>query len=149
MRVVVQRVCDAKVLINDKIISEIERGLLIFLGINVSDTQKDVDYIINKILSLRIFNDENDIMNHSIADIGGSILVVSQFTLYGDSRKGNRPSYSEAMPTDKASQFFNEIISNFKKKYNRVYTGIFGADMKVVLTNDGPVTILIDSFKKF
>ncbi len=149
MRAVIQRVSSAAVDVNGRTVSEIKEGLLILIGLHSGDTEKDREYITNKILNLRIFNDSNDIMNLSLKDRGGEVLLVSQFTLYGNANKGNRPSYAAAMPSDKAEIFFAEFVADFRDKFPGVKSGLFGAHMKVRLINDGPVTILIDSKKAF
>jgi len=147
MRAVVQRVSSASVSVDGKLISKIGPGLLVLLGIKDSDTQKDTDYIIKKLVKLRIFPDDNHNMNKSVADTGGEILLVSQFTLYGDCRKGNRPSFIKAMKPDEAKEFYDNFAIVLKKEYPKVKEGVFGAYMKVELVNDGPTTILIDSEK--
>ncbi len=149
MRAVIQRVKSAAVDVSGSTMSEIREGLLVLIGLHPEDTEKDRDYMTNKIINLRIFNDSNGIMNLSLKDTGGEVLLVSQFTLYGNAHKGNRPSYAGAMPPHKAEHFFVEFIDHFKVKFPGVKTGLFGADMKVRLINDGPVTILIDSKKVF
>ena len=149
MRAVIQRVLSASVEVDGAVISSIKNGLLLLLGIHSSDTDSDIDYIISKTIGLRIFEDQNGVMNLSAAEKDYEILIVSQFTLYGDVRKGKRPSYSDAMPPDKASAFYEKFISEFRLKYPKVKVGIFGADMKVSLVNSGPVTILLDSSKIF
>ena len=149
MRAVLQRVKNASVSVGDVKISTIDEGLCIFLGITKDDTDSDINYIINKTLGLRIFNDESDNMNISIEDICGNILLISQFTLYGDCRKGRRPSFSNAMPPAEAELLFNRCITLFKERYNNIQTGKFGAHMVVDIVNDGPVTILLDSKKQF
>ncbi len=144
MKVVVQRSKKSKVTINNKVNGSIDKGYVLLVGFTHGDTTDIVDKMINKILNLRIFEDENDKMNLSIKDINGSILSISQFTLYADAKKGNRPSFINAMKPDEASKlydYFNQELS----KYIEVNTGIFGADMKVEIYNDGPVTIILDS----
>ena len=148
MKVVVQRSKQSKVTINNKVNGSINKGYVLLVGFTHGDTTDIVDKMINKILNLRIFEDENDKMNLSIKDINGSILSISQFTLYADSKKGNRPSFINAMKPDEASKlydYFNQELS----KYIEVNTGIFGADMKVEIYNDGPVTIILDSDELF
>jgi D-aminoacyl-tRNA deacylase len=149
MRAVIQRVSSAAVDVGGSALSEINEGLLVLIGVHSEDTEKDRDYITNKIINLRVFNDSNGMMNLSLKDTGGEVLLVSQFTLYGNAHKGNRPSYADAMSPDKAEHFFSKLVDDFKGKFPGVKTGLFGADMKVRLTNDGPVTILIDSKKDF
>ena len=148
MKVVVQRSKKSKVTINNKVNGSIDKGYVLLVGFTHDDTTDIVDKMINKILNLRIFEDENNKMNLSIKDIDGSILSISQFTLYADSKKGNRPSFINAMKPDEASKlydYFNQELS----KYIEVNTGIFGSDMKVEIYNDGPVTIILDSDELF
>lgn len=147
MRAVVQRVKYAKLRIEDEIYSNIDKGLIVYIGIHQHDEKKDIDYIVRKILGLRIFEDENEKMNLSIKDIDGEILLVSQFTLYGDARKGNRPSFIESAKGDDAIQKYNLLIEEMKKEYSKISTGVFGADMQIEYINDGPVTIQLDSSK--
>jgi D-tyrosyl-tRNA(Tyr) deacylase len=145
MRVLVQRVLSAHVVVNDTMIASIGRGLLLLVGIRATDTDEELTWMANKCVQLRIFPDEEGKMNKSLLDVGGEALVVSQFTLYGDCRKGNRPSFIEAAPpsfADATYQLFSKMISDRLGK--PVPTGEFGADMKVALVNDGPVTIWID-----
>ncbi|MBC5997577.1 D-tyrosyl-tRNA(Tyr) deacylase [Romboutsia ilealis] len=149
MRAVVQRVSSSKVTVEGQVTGEINKGLLVLLGVTHEDTSKDVDYIIDKTLNLRIFEDENEKMNLSLKDIGGELLVVSQFTLYGDCRKGRRPSFSTAARPEHATPLYEEFIERVKAEGINVGTGQFGAHMMVDLTNDGPVTILLDSSKSF
>ncbi len=149
MRAVIQRVLSASVEVDGAVISSIKTGLLLLLGIHTSDKDSDIDYIISKTIGLRIFEDQNGVMNLSALETDSEILMVSQFTLYGDVRKGKRPSYSEAMPPEQASVMYEKFISEFRLKYPKVKSGIFGADMKVSLVNSGPVTILLDSSKIF
>jgi D-tyrosyl-tRNA(Tyr) deacylase len=149
MKVVIQRVSRATVTIIDKIRSEIASGLLVFLGIEESDNDTDADWLCNKIVHLRIFNDNNGIMNLSVKDVGGNILVISQFTLHAKTRKGNRPSYIRAAHPDIAIPLYNTFVSNLSKLLgNEIATGEFGAMMQVELINDGPVTIIIDTKEK-
>ena len=147
MKILVQRVKEAKVEVDSKTVGSINNGLLLFVGFTHNDTSKEIDYMVNKVLNLRIFDDENNIMNKSILDINGSILSVSQFTFYADSSKGNRPSYVNAMPGDKSIKLYEEFNDKLKEKNIKVETGIFGADMKVSLINDGPVTIILEKLK--
>ena len=146
MRVVLQRVLEASVRIDGKVNGEIGNGLLILVGIEDTDTIEDISWLCNKIVKMRIFNDEDGVMNSSIQEVSGEILVISQFTLHASTKKGNRPSYIKAAKPDVAvpiyKQFLKEIEEQLGKKVEK---GIFGADMKVALTNDGPVTIIIDS----
>ena len=144
MKVLVQRVLNAKVEVNKEVLGEIKGGLLLFVGFTHTDTSKEIDYMINKVLNLRIFDDENGVMNKSILDTNGSILSISQFTLYADSSKGNRPSYIKAMPGDKSIKLYDEFNAKLKEKNIHIETGIFGADMKVSLINDGPITIMLE-----
>ncbi len=149
MRVVIQRVKHASVKVDERITGQIGVGLLILAGFEESDTQEDFDWIINKIIQLRIFPDENGVMNVSVQDIKGEILVVSQFTLHASTKKGNRPSYIRSSPPDLAkNQYENFVISLKNKYFSPIQTGEFGADMKVELLNDGPVTICMDSKNK-
>lgn len=146
MRVVIQRVQQASVSIDEKINGEIGRGLLVLLGITNDDTQEDIDYLVRKICGLRIFSDLNGKMNLSIQDVEGELLVVSQFTLYAQTKKGNRPSYIDAAQPDIAIPLYEAFVSSLSRKRNKeIATGIFGADMQVKLVNDGPVTIIMDS----
>lgn len=149
MRAVVQRVSSAMVTVDNKVIGKIEKGLLVLVGIKDSDTEKDMEYIINKIQALRIFEDSEGKMNISVKDIQGSILIVPNFTLYGDARKGARPSFIASGNVDEAQQKYEIFISKLKSTQIPVETGEFQADMKVELVNDGPVTILLDSDKLF
>jgi len=149
MRVLIQRVTEASVTIDRKIKSEIKSGILILLGIENADTDGDITWLSSKISKLRIFNDENGVMNKSINDINGEALVISQFTLHAGTKKGNRPTYIKAAKPDIAIPLYNKFITQIKSDLNKnVETGIFGADMKVALVNDGPVSIWIDSKNK-
>lgn len=145
MRVVVQRVKHSSVAVDANIVGKINEGLLILLGIKNGDTQKDVTWLANKVVSLRIFEDENGKMNKELKEINGSILLISQFTLYGDCVKGKRPSFIEAAKPEIAIPLYEKFIDTLKNQGINVETGIFGADMKVDLLNDGPVTLVIDS----
>lgn len=146
MRTVIQRVANASVTVESKVVAEIQKGLLVFVGIEEADTQEDLDWLVTKIAQLRIFNDENEVMNLSVQDIDGDVLVVSQFTLHAATKKGNRPSYIKAAKPDFAIPMYERFVKALESKLGKkVPTGIFGADMKVLLLNDGPVTILIDS----
>lgn len=148
MRAVVQRVDRASVTIDGNVNGKIEKGFMLLIGIDEKDEQKDLDYICDKLMGLRIFEDEEGKMNRSIIDAGGSILLISQFTLYGDARKGKRPSFIRAARPEKAIPLYEAAIAKLSEKVH-VETGIFGAEMKVELVNDGPVTILLDSERTF
>lgn len=149
MRVVIQRVLEASVTISKEKVAEIRKGLLILIGIEDSDTSEDINWLVGKISNLRIFPDENDVMNLSIKDANGEIIVVSQFTLHASTKKGNRPSYIKAAKPDFAIPMYEKFVANFEVELGKkIQTGQFGADMKVALVNDGPVTILIDSKNK-
>lgn len=149
MRIVVQRVSEASVRIENKIVGLISNGLMVLVGIETTDVQSDADYLVQKILNLRIFNDEEAKMNLSIQDVGGELLVVSQFTLHASTKKGNRPSYIRAARPEQAIPLYTYFIEQAQKELNtKIQTGEFGADMKVSLVNDGPVTIIIDSANK-
>lgn len=145
MRTVVQRVSSASVTVDGNVIGKINKGFLVLLGIKSTDTKQDVDYMVKKVINLRIFRDENDKMNLSLKDVNGQLLIVSQFTLYGDASGGNRPSFIEAGKPDIAIPLYEYFISECKKQISVVQTGKFGADMKVELLNDGPVTIIMES----
>lgn len=149
MRAVVQRVCEARVSVDNKIIGEIGKGLVVLLGVGTLDTEKDLTYLAEKILNLRVFEDENGKMNISLMDVGGELLIISQFTLYGDCRKGNRPSYCNAAPPQEAEAIYNRFVDYCRQRGVKVETGKFQAEMLVEIHNDGPVTILIDSRKEF
>jgi D-tyrosyl-tRNA(Tyr) deacylase len=146
MKAVIQRVKEAKVEIENKIHSQIGCGLLIFIGITADDTKEDIDWLINKIVNLRIFNDENGVMNKSVLEISGDIITVSQFTLFARTKKGNRPSYIDAAVPEIAIPLYEAFVHKLDDLMaKKTYTGIFGADMQVKLWNDGPVTIIIDT----
>jgi len=146
MRVVIQRVSSASVSINDSVHSYINKGLLILLGIETNDTIEDVEKLASKIAKLRIFSDENGLMNLSSSDVNGDYLVVSQFTLHADTRNGNRPSYIKSARPEQAIPLYQKFIDLLSKETNKkICTGEFGADMKIALVNDGPVTIIIDT----
>ncbi len=149
MRSVVQRVSGASVEVRGVRRASIGAGIVALIGIGKDDSPDDMEYIASKILGLRIFDDENGVMNLSVADTGGEVLLVSQFTLFGDARKGRRPSYSGAMPPEMAILQFDRFVGLFRGKYERVQTGEFGAHMMLDLVNDGPVTILLDSGRIF
>lgn len=149
MRVVIQRVLHASVAINGQVHSAIQQGLLVLAGFEPGDTTEDFDWTSGKISRLRIFNDLQGVMNLSVQDVGGEILVVSQFTLFASTKKGNRPSYSRSAPPDAAVPLYEAFVSSLTRQFGKpVKTGVFAADMKVNLLNDGPVTILIDSRNK-
>ena len=146
MRVVIQRVTEANVKVDENITGEIKIGLLVLAGIEDADTEEDIIWLSNKIINLRIFSDENGVMNKSLQDVGGGILLVSQFTLHASTKKGNRPSYIRASKADFAIPMYNTLIAKLEAELGKpIATGIFGADMQVQLVNDGPVTIVIDS----
>ena len=145
MKVVIQRVKHASVTIDGVVHGKINTGFLVLLGVSSTDCAQDVDYLVKKTVNLRIFTDENDKMNISLKDVGGELLIVSQFTLYGNCKDGNRPSFIEAARPEKAIPLYEYFVSECKKQIPVVETGVFGADMKVELLNDGPVTIVIDS----
>lgn len=145
MKLVAQRSLNSSVSVNNKIVGEINHGYVVLVGFNVDDSVNDIDYLINKLINLRIFEDREGKMNLSIKDVGGSILSISQFTLYADVRNGNRPSFTEAMAFDKAKILYDIWNHKLKEKNINVETGIFGADMTVNITNDGPVTIILES----
>lgn len=149
MRVVIQKVSQAKVTVENSVVSSIGKGLLVLLGIEDADTKEDIDWLVKKIVQLRIFNDENGIMNRSVQEVDGDIIVVSQFTLHASTKKGNRPSYIRASKPDFAIPMYEMFIAKTEEILGKkVGTGIFGAMMDVALVNDGPVTIIIDSKQK-
>ena len=149
MRAVVQRVTSSKVVVDGKIVGSINKGINVLIGISCDDNEGDLKYIKDKIINLRIFEDENFKMNKSLMDIGGEMLVISQFTLYGDCRKGRRPNFMNAMGGDEAKALYEEFVKMLKESGLKVETGEFGAHMNVEIENDGPVTILLDSKKEF
>ena len=149
MRAVVQRVTSASVTVGDETTGAIGPGLLVLIGVSREDTPADLKYIAEKVMHLRIFDDENGVMNKSVLDAGGAILAVSQFTLYGDARGGRRPSYFRAAPPEEANSMYKQLIAFWRKAGIPVETGRFRAEMQVSLVNDGPVTILLDSEKAF
>jgi D-aminoacyl-tRNA deacylase len=149
VRAVIQRVKCSSVKVNGEIVGEINRGLNVLLGIAKGDTSEDVKYLRDKIINLRIFEDEEGKLNKSLLDIGGELLIVSQFTLYGDCRKGRRPNFMEALGGEEAQRLYEEFVSSCKDNIGKVGTGVFGADMDVHIINDGPVTLLLDSGKNF
>ena len=144
MKTVVQRSLKSSVSINNKIVGSIDKGLVVLVGFTEGDNKTNIDYMVRKIVNLRIFDDENGVMNKSILDVGGSILSISPFTLYGDTKKGNRPSYLKAMKGDNATKLY-DIFNKKLSEYVNVETGVFGSDMLVSITNDGPITIIIES----
>ena len=145
MKALLQRVSSANVAVEQNVVGEIDDGLLVFIGISSRDSQDDIDYIVDKTINLRIFPDEKGRFDRSLADTNGSLLLVSQFTLYGDTKKGRRPSFTEAMPSDSARTLFDDTVNSFSKTGLRVEKGIFQAEMEVSLVNSGPVTIILDS----
>ena len=147
MKVVIQRALASSVEVDNKLINKIEKGMVILVGVNVEDTSEDVDYLVRKTLNLRIFDDENGVMNKSILDVGGEILSISQFTLQASTKDGNRPSYINAMKGEEAVKLYEEYNKKLNEKV-KTYPGAFGAEMKVSITNDGPITIIIDSKNK-
>jgi len=150
MRAVVQRVTDADVSVDSKITGKIGKGIVALIGVGAEDQESDIDYIAKKLVNLRIFDDENGVMNRSIKDIGGEILAVSQFTLLGDARGGNRPSWFKAAKPEIAVEMYNKLVEKLKNEYSiHVEEGVFQAEMLVRINNDGPVTILLDSQKLF
>ena len=149
MRCVVQRVTSSSVSVGGKTVGAIGPGLMVLIGVSADDTETDLKYMAEKVPNLRIFDDENGVMNRSVLDTGGSILAVSQFTLYGDARGGRRPSYIRAAKPDMADALYERLIARWREKGITVETGIFRTDMQVSLVNDGPVTILLDSEKVF
>ena len=144
MKVVIQRVKNASVKVDEKKVGEIEKGFLVLVGIKVGDTKQQADYLVKKVCNLRVFPDENDKMNLGLKDVNGKLLIVSQFTLYGDCSDGNRPSFIEAARPEEAIPLYEYFCDECAKKGIEVQKGIFGADMKVELLNDGPVTIVIE-----
>ncbi|MEZ5425465.1 MAG: D-aminoacyl-tRNA deacylase [Pyrinomonadaceae bacterium] len=149
MRAVIQRVSRARVKVEEEVTGEIGRGILVLLGVSRDDTEKEALYLLEKTINLRIFEDSEEKMNLSLLEIGGELLVVSQFTLYGDARKGRRPSFIRAALPDRANKLYEYFVSEARKQIKKVETGRFQAMMDVELTNDGPVTILLDSEKGF
>lgn len=149
MRFVIQRVERAKVTVEGKVSGEIGNGYVVLVGLLPTDDDKVMDYMLDKLVNLRIYEDENDKLNLSLKDIGGEILIVPNFTLYGDARKGRRPSYAKAAPPDEAEKLFDRFVEKARETGLNIQTGIFRTHMKVELVNDGPVTILLDSEKNF
>ncbi|MDF2834167.1 D-aminoacyl-tRNA deacylase [Chryseobacterium indoltheticum] len=148
MKVVIQRVSEASVKVDGIVVGEINKGFMLLIGIDENDEKTDADWLVQKILNLRVFSDENDKLNLSVKDINGEILCISQFTLIADYKKGNRPSFIKAAKPDKAIPLFEYFKEELSKSDLRIESGIFGADMKVSLINDGPVTVVMDSFTK-
>ena len=146
MKVLVQKSLKSSVSVDGKIINKIDSGLVLLVGINVNDTSKDIDWMVNKVLNLRIFDDENGVMNKSILDVGGEILSISQFTLQAETKKGNRPSYINAMKGEEANILYEEFNEKLNKQI-KTYPGVFGADMLVDIQNNGPTTIILDSME--
>lgn len=143
MKVIVQRCMKASVFVENKIVGKIDKGLMLLVGFTHGDTEKEIDYLIDKIVHLRIFDDENGVMNQSLLDVGGSVLSISQFTLYADTRKGRRPSYIKALNGEEANTLY-QLFNQKLRQFTIVEEGIFGADMKVDFINDGPVTIILE-----
>ncbi|MCD9856236.1 D-aminoacyl-tRNA deacylase [Epilithonimonas sp. JDS] len=148
MKVVLQRVSEASVKVDDEIVGKISQGLMLLIGVDENDENADADWLVKKIIDVRVFSDEEGKMNHSVKDINGEILCISQFTLISDYKKGNRPSYIKAAKPDKAIPLFDYFKDELKKSGLKIESGIFGADMKVSLINDGPVTLVFDSKTK-
>lgn len=144
MRVVVQKCLESSVSVSGEVISSIGKGLMVLVGFTHTDMESDIDYLVKKVANLRVFEDENGVMNRSVIDVGGEVLVISQFTLYGDVKKGNRPSYIMAMKSDEATKFYDLFCLKLNE-FVVTKKGVFGGDMKVSLINDGPTTIIIDS----
>ncbi len=149
MRCVVQRVSSASVAVHGQVVGKIEKGLMVLIGVTQGDTEKDLQYILDKVPNLRIFEDEQGKMNLSLQDVGGALLAVSQFTLMGDARGGRRPSFIEAARPEVANPMYEELVKRWRENGLQVETGVFQAEMAVSLVNDGPVTILLDSRKTF
>ena len=149
MKVVLQRVASASVTVEDRIVGSIQKGILVLVGIEDADSQEDIDWLVTKITQLRIFGDDNGVMNLSVEEVNGDVLVVSQFTLHAATKKGNRPSYIKAARPEIAIPIYEKFVNTLENKLGKkIPTGIFGADMKVALLNDGPVTIIMDSKNK-
>lgn len=149
MRCVIQRVTEASVSVDGECLGQIDKGFMILIGVSVDDTEQDLRYMAEKVPNLRVFEDEQGKMNLSLKDVGGAILAISQFTLYGDARGGRRPSFITAARPEKANPYYEQLVAAWRDQGIHVETGRFGADMKVALVNDGPVTILMDSTKAF
>ena len=148
MRAVLQRVLNSSVKVEEKVVGKIDQGLLVLVAFTKEDTMDEIKYMVNKIINLRIFDDGEKVMNKSLIDINGSILSVSQFTLYADSKKGNRPSYKKALESNEAKKLYEKFNDEFRKLHVKIETGIFGADMQVSLINDGPVSIILEKENK-
>ena len=149
MRAIIQRVSQASCIVEGKVTGQIEAGFLILLGIEDADTLEDLHWLAKKIVAMRIFNDENDLMNKSLADVNGQILLISQFTLFAQTKKGNRPGFTRAAKPEKAISLYEQMIAELDKLTGKeTETGVFGADMKIQLVNDGPVTIIMDTKDK-
>ena len=148
MKFIVQKVEKAKVEVDGKVVGKINKGFMVLIGVKENDTKKEADYLVNKLINLRIFDDEEKVMNKSLIDINGSILSVSQFTLYADSKKGNRPSYKKALESNEAKKLYEKFNYECRKLHVKIETGIFGADMQVSLINDGPVSIILEKENK-
>ncbi len=145
MKTLIQRVSKAQVKVDGNIVGKIDKGILVFLGIGKNDTDKELTWMVDKLIKLRIFEDEDGKMNRSVSDVEGDILVISQFTLYGDCRKGTRPSFTEAAGAQKGKEYYEKFLKLLKERFNgKIESGVFGADMKVELLNDGPVTLMIE-----
>lgn len=149
MRAVIQKVNFSSVEVDGKVVGKIEKGFNVLLGITKEDSEEDIKYLRDKIVNLRIFEDETGKMNKSLKDVNGELLVISQFTLYGDCRRGRRPNFMNALNGEEAEKLYNEFVVQCKEEIDKVETGVFGAYMKVSIENDGPVTIIIDSKKVF
>lgn len=144
MKLVIQRVSNASVMVNNELVSEIKQGLLVLIGVSPKDTSENIDWLVNKLINLRIFEDDNGKMNLSVQDINGEIMLISQFTLYANCEKGRRPSFIEAGEPEMANRLYEEFCDKVKASYKEPRKGIFGADMKIALVNDGPVTIILE-----
>lgn len=149
MRAVVQRVSSASVTVDEKVTGKIEKGFLVLLGVEKEDTDEDLQYLLKKVIGLRVFEDENGMMNLDLKQVGGALLVVSQFTLLGDCRKGRRPSFIQAAGPEKGREYYERFVEEARKEGFPVETGVFQAQMEVQLVNDGPVTLLLESRKLF
>ncbi|MFB3905512.1 MAG: D-aminoacyl-tRNA deacylase [Acidobacteriota bacterium] len=149
MRAVIQRVEEASVSVDGQVVARISRGLVVLVGVENSDSEDDLSFLKRKIVNLRVFDDPQGRMNLAVKDVGGSILLVSQFTLHGDTRRGNRPDYTRAAPADRARDLYNRLVDEIRREDVPVESGVFQAMMKVHLVNDGPVTLIVDSKKEF